>query len=107
MNDFNFDDDRLKEAFSKAYREKPAPGPGERFVQNVMRSVRKSSPVSEEKVALVSFDRYFWRFAAVTGVIIIAMSTALWDALLITDQELVDMIIDESISSTFFNSFDT
>ena len=107
MNDFNVDDDRLKEALSKAYREKPAPEPGERFAQNVMRSVRNSSPVSEEKATLVSFDRYFWRFAAVTGIIIIALSTALWDALLITDQEIVDMIIDDSISSTFFNSFDT
>lgn len=107
MNDFNCDDDRLKKALSKAYIEKPTPGHGERFVQNVMRSVRKSSPVSKEKAALISFDPYFWRFAAVTGVMIIAMSAALWDALLITDQEIVDMIIDESIASTFFSSFDT
>ena len=107
MNDFNVDDERLKEAFSKAYREKVAPEPGERFAQNVMRSVRNSFPVSVEISALVSFDRYFWRFAVVTGIFIIALSASLWDALLITDQEIVDMIIDESISSTFFNSFDS
>lgn len=63
MKSFDGKYEKAREAFKRSRRETPMVEVGNQWQANVMREIRKMGTSSSKIGALVSFEKFFWRFS--------------------------------------------
>ncbi len=104
MEPLNLDNDRLKKALTDAHKNVAVPETSATWENGVMRDIRKLPAFAESTengAAYLFYEQFFWRFATVAGVLIIALSALLLNVNAASEYEIAGMLLADPYSLTF------
>lgn len=94
------DHEKLHKAMQEAYRGRPAPEPGLKWQQDVMRDIRRIGLPEYGAENGNGFGRAVWRLVPVTCVLILLAASLLLSQNFVADYELA-ALLDDSIDSIY------
>ncbi len=104
MKPLNLDNDRLKKALTDAHKNAVVPETGAAWEHGIMRDIRNLPPFTgsaKNGAAYLIYEKFFWRFATVAGVLIIALSALLLNVNAASEYEIAGMLLADPYSLTF------
>ncbi|OPY00447.1 MAG: hypothetical protein A4E60_02284 [Syntrophorhabdus sp. PtaB.Bin047] len=96
---------RLEKVLAAAYRSRGAPGPGEKWETQVMRSIRNLPDEMQGTSWTDLFGRLFWRVCPVACAIVILLAAAAFRYDVAPQQDLVQMFMDDTVETVLLDPY--
>lgn len=111
MEPLNLDNERLKKALTRAHKNAVVLKTGAAWEHGVMRDIRKlpafteNTKNTENGAVFLYYEKFFWRFATVAGVLIVVLTALLLNVNVAVEYEMADMLMADPYSLTFAEAF--
>jgi hypothetical protein len=99
-----FEEEKLKEAFIKAYRPKDDLGAPESWAEEVMNHIRRLGPLGPKPRFLMQFEQLLWHFAPVACVLIVALAIYMMRVDFVPEHEIAELFLNDPIGFVVIES---